>query len=637
MLEWITALNRNILWGPPMVFLILVTGLFLTIRTRGILFIRFSVVMRYTLITLFHKTERTGKDQTGISPFQAVCTALAATVGTGNIVGVALSIATGGPGAVFWLWISALVGMVMKYSEVTLSVAYRDLNHNNETVGGPMYYIAKGMGVKWLAILFAGCAALASFGIGASVQSNALSASLRTVLPLPSRIVGLLTALIAGLVLIGGIRRIANVAEILVPFMAGLYILSALAVCTVNAAEIPHAFGMIFRSAFTGTAATGGFLGAGAMYACRVGMARGIFTHEAGMGSAPIAHASAATDHPARQGLWGAFEVFFDSIVMCTITALIILTSGVWYASPTVPDSTLSALAFEQAFPGGEYLVCITLILFAFATIIAWYYYGEKCVEYLFPQRHLAIRLYQFLYVAAIYLGCTARLNDVWEFADLTNGLMAIPNLAALILLSPVVQSLSEDFFGDPDRIRPLRTDCKNFLKQQKDAPLQCIFPFAAEEIQRHDQHSSQHKIGHAMDQVKGNPRHPVAESSRPSTDQKIGHRTLCPKAQAVNRSKNPPEQRAFYLPEGYGANYHQRPHIKIVDDPHPRSIDQQFQKRKCDHGIQCLPAKEQGGYDDQYPHQVHIGQHGQHHLGGHHQSCQHGKDGQFPQIKRRF
>lgn len=463
----LAALNNNVLWGIPMVVLMIGTGVFLLIMTRGVIFTRFNVVMRYTTKTLFRRPSKSELAEGAISPFQAVCTALAATLGTGNIVGVALAVATGGPGAIFWLWLSALAGMVIKFCEVMLSVAYRTRNEAGEIVGGPMYYISRGLGVRWLAVLFAIFGFLASFGIGASVQANSLAGSVNATFGVPLPVIGIVLAVLAGLVLIGGIKRISQFAEVLVPFAAILYLVAAFAVLVINAAEIPAAIAMIFRDAFTGTAATGGFLGATVMYACRVGMSRGVFTHEAGMGSAPIAHASADTDHPARQGLWGSFEVFFDSIVMCTITGLVIITSGLWCADPMMSEGAMSSMAFAQSIPGGQYIVTVGLMLFAFATLIAWYYYGEKCVEYLFGSRRVgrvAIRLYQVAYVAMVFAGCVANLDAVWEFADCFNGLMAIPNLIALIALSPVIKRLAQDFFRDPDRVRPRNTDYSDLL-----------------------------------------------------------------------------------------------------------------------------------------------------------------------------
>ena len=457
-----------------MVVLMLGTGLFLLFIIKGVVFSRFNVVMRYTTKTLFQRQDKSEAGEGTISPFQAVCTALAATLGTGNIVGVALAVATGGPGSIFWLWLSALAGMVIKFCEVTLSVAYRTRNERGEIVGGPMYYISRGLGKTWLAMLFAAFGFLASFGIGASVQANSLAGSVNATFGVPLPVIGAVVALLAGLVLIGGITRIAQITEKLVPFAAIFYLLGAAAVLVVNVSEIPAAIAQIFRDAFTGTAATGGFLGATVMYACRVGMSRGVFTHEAGMGSAPIAHASADTDHPARQGLWGTFEVFFDTIVMCTITGLVIITSGLWHADPMMSEGAMSSAAFGQSIPGGQYIVTVGLyivtvglMLFAFATLIAWYYYGEKCVEYLFRKsraQRVAVRVYQVAYVAMVFAGCVTNLDVVWEFADCFNGLMAIPNLIALIALSPVIRRLAADFFRDPDSRRPRDTDYSGML-----------------------------------------------------------------------------------------------------------------------------------------------------------------------------
>lgn len=467
-LNFIGKINDNIIWGLPMIIFMIGTGVFLIFVTKGVIFTKFNIVMRFTTKTLFKKVDKSKMEEGTITPFQAVCTALAATVGTGNIVGVALAIATGGPGAVFWMWASALVGMVIKYCEVTLSQAYRTTNEKGETVGGPMYYISKGMGRKWLAVLFAIFGGLASLGIGASVQANALAGGVNATFGIPTWGIGIVVAALGALIFIGGIKRIATVTEFLVPFMSILYIVGALVVLVTNIGQVPMAFVLIVKNAFTGTAAVGGFLGATVIYACRVGMARGVFTHEAGMGSAPIAHASASNDHPARQGLWGAFEVFFDSIVMCTITALVILSSGLWHDVALVGDTrAMSSLAFENAFTGGRYIVTVGLCLFAFATIIAWYYYGEKCIEYLSKGNGVVKFIYQIIYSLMIYWGCVASLDAVWEFADLFNGLMAVPNLIALIALSPVIKRLSDNFFKNPNKIRPKNTDYSRLISMK--------------------------------------------------------------------------------------------------------------------------------------------------------------------------
>lgn len=462
LIDSMETINSTVVWGVPMVALILGVGFYLFFVTKGALFRRFGTVLRYTVKTIFRKQTSTNGN---VTPFQAVCTALAATVGTGNIVGVALAIAAGGPGALFWMWVSALAGMVIKYSEVTLSVAYRTVNRRGETVGGPMYYIENAWKVKWLAVLFAVFACIASFGIGAGVQANSLANSIKATFGIPPWLSGVTATVLAGLILVGGIRRIASVSQVLVPVMSALYIVGAIAVLIVNITDIPHAFSSIFRSAFTGTAATGGFAGATVTYACRVGMARGVFTHEAGMGSAPIAHAPAFTDHPARQGLWGAFEVFFDSIVMCTVTGLVILTSDLWFATPTIAATSLCSEAFEKAFSGGQYIVSIGLVLFAFATIIAWCYYGEKCVEYLFPRKPFAILFYRILYIGTVLLGSLVSLDAVWAFTDLFNGLMALPNLLALLVLSPVIAKLTDNFFKNPHCLRANDEDFSRFLR----------------------------------------------------------------------------------------------------------------------------------------------------------------------------
>ena len=459
MLKLIEWLNDNIIWGIPMLVLMLGTGLFLLIRTKGIIFTRFGTVMGNTLKTIFKKQDNDTEGM--ITPFQAVCTALAATVGTGNIVGIAIAISVGGPGSIFWMWICAVLGMVTKFCETTLAVAYREKNQNGDYVGGPMYYISKGLGWNKTASLFCVFAVIASFGVGNMVQANAVSGGLESSFHVSTYITGIILAGLVCLVIIGGIQRIAAVAEKLVPFMALLYIVAAVAVLIINFREIPAALKLIITDAFTGTAAVGGFAGSTMLYTARIGVARGVFTNEAGLGSAPIAHASANTDHPARQGCWGAFEVFFDTIVMCTITALVVITSGLWTDS-ALDGTEISLTAFHNAIPGGEYIVSIGIVLFAFATIIAWYYYAEKALEYIAGE--VMIKLYKIVFVILVFVGCVAEVDVVWELADLFNGLMAIPNLIALIALSSVIVKLTRDFFADSKTIRPKDTSFTSFL-----------------------------------------------------------------------------------------------------------------------------------------------------------------------------
>lgn len=449
-MEIVKWLNDTIIWGIPMLVLMLGTGLYLTFRTRAVIFTRFGTVMANTLKTVFRKPKEI--EVGTITTFQAVCTALAGTIGTGNIVGVAVAISVGGPGAIFWMWTSAVLGMITKYAETTLALAYREKNAKGEYVGGPMYYISKGLGFPKLAYLFCLLTAFSSIGGGNIVQANAVAGSLKDAVSIPALATGLLLAFFVALVVVGGIKRIASVAEKLIPFMSLIYTGAAIFILIVQRSQIPSALATIFTDAFTGTAAVGGFTGASLMYAARIGVARGVFTNEAGLGSAPIAHSTANTDHPARQGCWGAFEVFFDTIIMCTITALVIIISGTW-KDASIDGTEMSNRAFSAVIPGGEYIISIGIVLFAFATIIAWYYYSEKAIEYIAGQK--AILVYRIFFVGSLVYGAVANLDVVWEISDLFNGLMAIPNLIALIgLVGPIV-SLTNDFFADPETIRP--------------------------------------------------------------------------------------------------------------------------------------------------------------------------------------
>ena len=395
-----------------------------------------------TIGTLF---DRKHKDKLvdGITPFQAVSTALASTVGTGNITGIATAITIGGPGAVFWMWISAFFGMVTKYSEILLALTFREKNVKGENVGGPMYYIENGLGWKWLAVIFAIFATLASFGIGNMTQSNSIAQALEQSFHIPTLASGIVVAIVVAVVILGGIKSIARVNEKIVPFMAAFYIICAVAVLIVNFREIPHAFGLIFGNAFTLPSAAGGAAGYTIMMAMRYGFARGVFSNEAGLGSAPIAHAASSTKDPVEQGLWGIFEVFLDTIVICTLTALVVLTSGLWGGE--LDGAPLSIAAFNQAIPHiGGYGVTIGMVLFATSTMFGWSYYGEKALEYLFKGTSAgtikaAIMVYRCLFVIAAVVGAVGGLQFIWSIADTLNGLMAIPNLIALLALSGVV------------------------------------------------------------------------------------------------------------------------------------------------------------------------------------------------------
>lgn len=444
-MEMIMKINgfiNGIVWGPPMLLLIVGTGIYLTVRTNYFSIVKLGYVLKNTLMKMFSKDDKGSGE---VSAFQAVSTALAATVGTGNIAGVATAIALGGPGAIFWMWFAAIVGMTTKFAEVVLAVHYRETTPDGRVVGGPMYYITNGLKQPWLAKIFAFFGALAAFGIGNMVQSNSIAEALNVTFGLPKLGVGIFCAVFAAIVVVGGIKRIGKVTEIFVPFMAAFYILGGLAIIIVNASHIPAAFVLIFKSAFTGQAATGGFVGSTIMLAMRYGVARGVFTNEAGLGSAPIAHAAATTDHPVRQGLWGVFEVWIDTLVIASITALSIIVTGVWETGAS--GASLTTAAFNSVLPVyGGWIVAIGLLLFAFSTILGWEYYGERCAEYLFgPKVNM---IYRVLWIPFIVIGSVGGLNLLWDLADTLNGLMAIPNLIALVFLSPKVFELTKDFFS---------------------------------------------------------------------------------------------------------------------------------------------------------------------------------------------
>lgn len=440
-IKQINSIINGWVWGPYMLVLLVGTGIYYTFRTNFMSIAKLGYILKNTLFRVFTK-EKQGEGE--VTAFQAVATALAATVGTGNIAGVATAIAIGGPGAVFWMWISALFGMTTKFSEVVLAINYREKTPDGRYVGGPMYYITKGLKAKWLAVIFAIFGSLAAFGIGNMVQSNSVADALETTFGVNKLITGIILAILAAVVIIGGIKRIGQVTERFVPIMAVFYILGGLIIIFANITKVPAAFALIFGRAFTGSAAVGGFAGSTVMMAMTKGVARGVFSNEAGLGSAPIAHAAATTDHPVRQGLWGVFEVFTDTLVICSITALSIILTGVWTTGET--GAELTTMAFNTALPGiGGYIVSIGILLFAFSTILGWAYYGERCAEFLLgPKVNM---VYRIIWIPFIVIGSVGGLNLLWDLADTLNGLMAIPNLIGLLALSPVVLRLTKEFF----------------------------------------------------------------------------------------------------------------------------------------------------------------------------------------------
>lgn len=440
-MEILNQLN-DLAWGPWMLALILGTGSFLMVILRAVPLRKIG----YGFKQLVRGRQARGEGE--ISPFHALMTSLSATIGTGNIVGVATAIGLGGPGALFWMWCSALVGMATKYAEAVCAVHFRETDEDGQHVGGPMYYIKNGLGHRWawLGALFAVFGALAGFGIGNAVQANSVSDALYTAFGFNKLVVGLVLMALVGLVLIGGIKRISRVAAKVVPFMGITYLLGGLWVLAANITQIPDAFALVLRSAFNPVAAEGGFAGAAVAMAIRFGVARGVFSNEAGLGSAPIAHAAAKTDSPVRQGMIAMLGTFIDTLVICSITGLAIIVTGVWTGE--AQGVAMSQAAFLSVIPHGDKFVSISLIFFSFTTILGWSYYGERCAQYLFGAR---IELpFRIAWVLMIPVGAyMVGLDLVWMIADTLNGFMALPNLIALLLLSGVVVKLTREYFKD--------------------------------------------------------------------------------------------------------------------------------------------------------------------------------------------
>ena len=447
MRDWIVAANdfvNGIVWGPPFMLLLAGTGLYLTIRLGFFQFTHLRHAWRRTFGLVLRREKKA--EEGAITPFQAVASAMAGTIGVGNIAGVATAIALGGPGAVFWMWMVALVGMATKMAEASLGVKFRRVDADGRVSGGVFYYIEKGLGVrwKWLALLYAFFAGLAAFGIGNMVQSNTVAHALSTGFSVPSWATGLALVVLVGVVTLGGINRIANTAEKIVPFMALVYIVGALGVLALNFTAIPAAFATIFKHAFSPAPAAGGFAGAAVVEAIRYGVARGIFSNEAGLGSASIVHAQ-ARNTPFAQGLWGIWEVFIDTLVVCTMTALVILVTGVMTGGQT--GAELTSQAFATGLPGpGAYLVLISIALFAYSTMLTWNFYGEKSWEYLFGRK--IVLPYRLVFLAFLYVGAVGGLQLIWSIADTLNGLMAAPNLIALILLAGVLVREKREYFA---------------------------------------------------------------------------------------------------------------------------------------------------------------------------------------------
>ena len=441
-----TAVN-NIVWGPIMLTLLIGTGLFISIKTNFLQFRKFKYMLKNTILGMFSKNQHQ-KEDSGVSSFQAVATAMAGTIGTGSIAGLATAIVSGGPGAVFWMWISALLGMVTKYSEIVLSLKYREKNKEGKWVGGPMYYIKNGLNTKWLAALFAIFAMIACLGTGNATQSNSIAVALESAIGITPYITGIVLTVIATAVILGGMRRIASVNEKLVPFMAMFYVVCSVLALIVNIEKVPAAFALIFKEAFNFKAAAGGTAGYGIMLAMHYGFSRGVFSNEAGLGSAPIAHAASSTKSSVQQGLWGMFEVFFTTIVICTLSALVILTTGIW-ESGTVQGAALSIASFNLVLPGaGGIIVTLATVFFALSTIFGWAYYGEVSMEFLSHNSKTAVWIYRFVYIIFVFVGAVGNLNLIWSISETMNGLMAIPNLIGIIGLSKVIRAETIEHFS---------------------------------------------------------------------------------------------------------------------------------------------------------------------------------------------
>lgn len=447
---------NDFVWGPIMLALLVGTGVFLTFRTGWVQVRWFGYIMKNTVGSLFRK-RNTQDHGSNLSPFQAVTTALAGTVGTGNIAGVTGAIFIGGPGAVFWMWVSAFFGMCTKYAEIALALKFRDTDGRGVHKGGPMYYIENGLGKgwKWLAVLFAVLGGLASFGIGNIAQSSEIAGAMSGLFSLDPMVTGIALTVLVGVVVIGGVKRIGQVTSLLVPFMSVFYVAAGIVVILMRLPDIPGIFAAIFTSAFSFEAVGGGVFGYAIMVAMKNGFARGVFSNEAGLGSAPIAHAASSAQEPAEQAIWGVFEVFFDTIVICSITAFTVLLSGFELGEAALSGyaskGAAAVAAFNSILPGtlGGTIIQLSLVFFALSTILSWSYYGERCWGYISRDNKVVTSVYKIIFVLFCIVGATGSGQLMWDISDTLNGAMAIPNLIALLLLSGAVASITREYFKD--------------------------------------------------------------------------------------------------------------------------------------------------------------------------------------------
>lgn len=482
----INGVVNDFVWGLPMLIMLVGTGILMTVLTKGFQLTRIGHWMKNTIGGIFTDksiTAHTAKEDKAISQFQSLCTALAATIGTGNISGVAAAIATGGPGSIFWMWIVAIFGMMTNYSENVLGIYYRRKNENDEWCGGAMYYLKDGLGAykgfkqigAVLAVLFSVFCVLASFGIGNMSQINSIAVNMNNSFSIPMWVTGACLMVVAALVVVGGLKRIASVTEKLVPFMAVAYIIGALVIVVMNAGQIAPAFACIFKGAFAMKAVGGGIVGSGVKMAVTWGMKRGVFSNEAGLGSSVMVHSNSNVKEPVMQGMWGIFEVFADTIVVCTLTALVVLTSGLVDLGTgamltTTEKTAMVAEAFEGTFGSfGSYFIAVAVLLFAFSTVLGWSHYGTKAFEYLFGTK--ATIGYKCVFVVFIMIGATMSLDLAWDLSDTFNGLMAIPNLIGVVALCPVVVRITKNYIDRKignKNIKPIYSVFPEYQKEQE-------------------------------------------------------------------------------------------------------------------------------------------------------------------------
>lgn len=453
-MDTVLAVNdtiNGIVWGPVAIILLMGTGLFLGIRLGFLQFTHIRFVVSRTLGRAFSKEWRSkAKEADGdITSFQAAMTAVAAVVGSGNVAGVATALVMGGPGALFWMWVAAFIGMCTKFSEITLGIKFREVDKDGNVVGGPMYYLKNGLHQKWLGVIFAILTIPAGFVISAVVDTNTMTIALQEKIDVPAIAIGIVFVILTGIVIIGGIKRIGEVCEIIAPFMGGAYILFGLIIIFTHLGQVPDALEQIFTAAFNPEAGAGGVAGTSVWVIMRYGMARGIFSNEAGLGTGAIVHSSAKVDHPCQQALWAPVELCIDTLLVCSVTGITIVLSGLWTVGEDLSGSALTMAAFDELMPGkiGGFIVLGAVLLFGYSCLITWYYYVEKAMEFLFGEKTKIIS--KILWLAFIIVGSVSSLGFVWDLADTTNGLMMIPNLIGLLLLSNKVVKLKKDYFAE--------------------------------------------------------------------------------------------------------------------------------------------------------------------------------------------